>query len=169
MRVLVSAASKHGATAEIADAIGKELRSRGLDATVAPPVDAGEIERYDAVVLGSAVYAGHWLEPAKQLAKRWDGSFDGRPVWLFSSGPVGDPSRSIVQRMEQDPVDLAGVRTITAARDHHMFAGRLDRRSLSLPERAFTLVIRGMEGDFRDWDDVTRWAGRIAGELQPTA
>jgi hypothetical protein len=48
---------------------------------------------YDAVVLGSAVYAGHWLKPARALADRCAAALRARPVWLFSSGPVGDPAK----------------------------------------------------------------------------
>ena len=36
-RVLVSAASRHGATAEIAQAIGQALSEQGLTVTVVPP------------------------------------------------------------------------------------------------------------------------------------
>jgi menaquinone-dependent protoporphyrinogen oxidase len=48
-----------------------------------------DVAGYDAVVLGSAVYFGHWLEEARELLLRcaiapWD-----LPVWIFSSGPVG--------------------------------------------------------------------------------
>ena len=91
MRVLVTAATKYGATAEIAQAIGDALRDRGLEPTVLPPGQVEGIDGYDAVVLGSAVYAGHWLKPAQELVDRWAGALTGRPVWLFSSGPVGDP------------------------------------------------------------------------------
>ena len=37
---------------------------------VRPAEEVGSIDDYNAVVLGSAVYAGHWLESARGLAKR---------------------------------------------------------------------------------------------------
>ena len=61
MRILVTTASKHAATHEIGQALAEGLRRRGVDAVAAPlgsdppPADA------DAVVIGSAVYAGHWM------------------------------------------------------------------------------------------------------------
>jgi menaquinone-dependent protoporphyrinogen oxidase len=70
MKVLVTAATKHGATGEIATAIGEVPGGRGLDTTVIAPEQVGTLEDYDAVVLGSAVYAGHWLKPARELVDR---------------------------------------------------------------------------------------------------
>jgi menaquinone-dependent protoporphyrinogen IX oxidase len=55
-RVLVSAASRHGATAEIAQAIGQALSGQGLTVAVIPPGDVGSLDGYDAVIIGSAVY-----------------------------------------------------------------------------------------------------------------
>jgi menaquinone-dependent protoporphyrinogen oxidase len=90
MKVLVTAASKHGATAEIGATIGEVLGGeQGLDATVVPPEEVAAVDGYDAVVLGSAVYAGHWMAAAKELVDRAGSALAGKPVWLFSSGPGG--------------------------------------------------------------------------------
>ena len=64
---------------------------RGWDAVVVPPEQVEGIDSFDAVVLGSAVYAGHWLKPARGLVERSRDALAARPVWLFSSGPIGDP------------------------------------------------------------------------------
>jgi len=169
MKVLVTAATKHGATGEIAAAVGDVLRKRGLDVAVKAPEDVSSVEHYDAVVLGSAVYVGHWLTPAIDLVERSADALAARPVWLFSSGPVGDPSRKLVQQIGADPVDLAMLRTTTHARDHHMFAGKLEKKHLSFPQKAALTVFRGLEGDFRDWAEIEQWASRIADSLQGRA
>ncbi|HEX4933345.1 MAG TPA: flavodoxin domain-containing protein, partial [Gemmatimonadaceae bacterium] len=67
MRVLVSVASKHGATDEIGHAVAGALREAGVDAVEVDPAQVTGVEPYDAVILGSAVYAGRWMEPVKQL------------------------------------------------------------------------------------------------------
>lgn len=90
MRVLVTAASKHGATAEIAVAIAQSIEETGHHAVVARPEEVLSIEGYEAVVLGSAVYAGHWLEESRGFVKRHRAALAELPVWLFSSGPIGD-------------------------------------------------------------------------------
>jgi menaquinone-dependent protoporphyrinogen oxidase len=165
MKVLVTAASQHGSTAMIAEAIGDELRARGLDVTVAVPEEVGALADFDAVILGSAVYTGHWLKPATELAKRIGAELERQPVWLFSSGPVGDPSRKLVQQMGVDPADVSTLMATTRASEHRVFAGELERRRLRGPQRAALFVFRGLEGDFRDWSAIRAWADAIADKL----
>ena len=171
MKVLVSAASKHGATSEVAEEMAKALREAlnerggegGEDTVVEmrPAEEVSSVEDYDAVVLGSAVYAGHWLESARELAERHAAALAERPTWLFSVGPVGDPPKP-----DEDPVDVAPILEATKARDHRIFAGKLDRSALGFAEKAIVLALRAPEGDFRNWEDIRRWAKEIAAALQ---
>jgi menaquinone-dependent protoporphyrinogen oxidase len=160
MRVLVTAASKHGATAEIAQAIGDVLAGRELDVTVAPVDRVAAVDGYDAIVAGSAVYAGHWLKPAKEFLERHADTLMERQVWLFSSGPLGDPAVP-----EEDPVEVEWLMRETGAVEHRVFAGVLDRDRLSLTERAVAKVVRAPYGDYRDWDDIRAWAAEVAKRL----
>ena len=164
-RVLISAASGHGSTTEIARVIGDTLIAKHIDVDIVPPAAVDFIEDYDAVILGSAVYAGHWLAPARDFAIRFRDQLAARRVWLFSTGPVGDPSRKIVQSMEQDPADVTRIQRDIEVRGHQMFAGKLDPQALSHAQRASLLVFRGMDGDFRDWAVITQWADGIAADL----
>jgi menaquinone-dependent protoporphyrinogen oxidase len=164
-RVLISAASEHGSTTEIARLIGDTLINNHVAVDIVPPAAVDSIEDYDAVILGSAVYAGHWLAPARDFAIRFRDPLAARRVWLFSSGPVGDPSRKLVQSMEQDPADVTRIQQDIEVRGHRMFAGKLDPQALSIMQRASLLVFRGMRGDFRDWAVVTQWADSIVADL----
>ena len=87
-RVLVAYGTKHGATAEIAQAIARALSAAGLEVDVQRARRVRSLERYRAVVLGSAVYAGRWRRDALRLLQRSE--LGEREVWLFSSGPVGE-------------------------------------------------------------------------------
>jgi menaquinone-dependent protoporphyrinogen oxidase len=145
---------KHGATAEIADRVGDVPRERGLDVINSSAERADALEGYDAVILGSAVYAGRWMKQARELADR-------RPaVWLFSSGPIGDPPKP-----EEDLVDVAGIVGSLGVRGHQVFAGKIDKSKLTFGERAIVTTLRAPEGDFRDWDQIESWAGDIADTL----
>jgi menaquinone-dependent protoporphyrinogen oxidase len=164
MRVLVTAASKHGATHEIADAIARGLREHGRQAGLV--VESIAVERgpspgrYDAVVLGSAVYAGGWRDEARRWATEHAAELRTRPVWLFSSGPIGDPPFP-----PDEPHDAAPLLQVTGARGHAVFPGRLEKQRLTFPERAMVTAMRAPLGDFRDWVAVDAWAAEITDAL----
>ena len=160
MKVLISAASKYGATSEIAQAIADALAAKGLEVTVVKPAQAGAIEQFDAVVLGSAVYMGRWMKPGRELAQRQAAALAARPVWLFSSGPVGEPPKPA-----DNPVDVSMILQSTKSRDHQIFTGKLVKKHLSFPHRAIAAATRVQEGDFRNWDDIRAWATSIADTL----
>lgn len=164
MHVLVSVASRHGSTAELAIALANALEEEGVKATVLAPEAVASLEGYDAVVVGSAVYMGHWLEAARRFAERNAVALRERPVWLFSSGPVGDPPRPA-----EDPVDVAALVPLTGAREHRLLPGRLDRRDLGFSEKAIAVAVRATEGDFRSWEDVRSWGRAIARQLSSPA
>jgi menaquinone-dependent protoporphyrinogen oxidase len=159
MKVLVTVATRHGASAEVAAMIARVLRLRGMEATELRPADVADIEEYDAVVLGSAVYAGRWLAPARSLVERLQPQLAARPVWLFSSGPIGDPPNPV------KPVDVSGVVASTGAIEHRLFAGKLDKSELGLLERVIVRAAHASDGDFRDWREVSHWAAEIADTL----
>jgi menaquinone-dependent protoporphyrinogen oxidase len=149
MKVLVAFASKHGATKEIAEAIGRRLAEAGVVVDVDAVGEVSDLAQYDAVILGSAVYMGNWLEGARRFVTEHAGELAARPTWLFSSGPTGDPPRPAPERA----VSIDAITASITPKDHRLFPGKLDRHQLSFPERAVVLAVRGAEGDYRDWDE----------------
>lgn len=164
MKVLITTASRHGAAAEIAQAIGTTLRQERFDVDIRTPEGVLDVDEYDAVILGSGVYAGHWLKSAKEFAFRFGTELQSRPVFLFSCGPLGDPAKPT-----EVPVDVASINRATGAADHRIFSGRLDKADLRLPERVVVATVRAPYGDFRDWDEIAEWARGIATTLRPEA
>ena len=164
MKILVSAASRHGATNEIARAIADALIEQGIEADLRRPEEVASLAPYDGVVLGSGVYAGRWLGPAKQLIEREAAALASRPVWLFSSGPLGDPLKP-----EHDPEDVELLLKRTHAVGHRLFAGKIDGRQLGIAEKTILAVVRAPEGDFRPWPAITEWASEIAAAMRARA
>jgi menaquinone-dependent protoporphyrinogen oxidase len=166
--VLIVVASEHGATREIARTIRDTLDEHGIGADLVPPDVVPSLSDYGAVILGSAVYAGHWLPAARDFATRFRAQLATRRVWLFSSGPVGDPARKMVQAMGEEPAEVRALTEAIRPRDHRMFAGKLDPRQLRGLQRASLLVFPGLRGDFRDWTRIRAWAEEIAADLTTT-
>src|SRR5689334_10955807 len=94
--ILVTYASKYGATKEIAQKIGEVLCQTGLQVDVFPVDGTLDITPYKAIILGSAIYIGKWQQEAVEFLKANEKILASRQVWLFSSGPTG----------EGDPVEL---------------------------------------------------------------
>jgi menaquinone-dependent protoporphyrinogen oxidase len=161
MRVLVAASSKHGATAEIAAEIGRVLSDRGVDTLVMRLEDVFDVSGFDAVVLGSAIYAGRWTGEARRFVNEHGAELAQRPTWLFSSGPIGEP----LKPDEESAVKIADAVEKTAAREHRLFAGRIDRSVLGFGERTVVRMVGAKDGDYRDWEDVRAWAASIAAAL----
>jgi menaquinone-dependent protoporphyrinogen oxidase len=160
MRILVAVASKHGATLEIAEAIGATLRSRGHEVdVVVPDVDVA-LREYDAVVCGSAVYGGSWRPDAVRFLEYRADDLRALPVWLFESGPVGNPD--LVEPMGAGR-QLA---SLVAARGLAIFDGRIDRSLLSMGEKAIITMVRVKDNDLRDFDLVEEWAESMGVALQ---
>jgi menaquinone-dependent protoporphyrinogen oxidase len=174
MRVLVAYASKHGSTREIADRVAGVLRAGGADAEAMPVGAAVDPSGYDAFVVGSAVYYDSWMKEAVRFVRAHRVRLASRPLWLFSSGPIGRSRTDGDGRDLRDvsvPKEIAGFRAALRPRDHRVFFGVLDRRRFTLVERLLWVLPAGGElfrdGDFRDWADVDGWAARIARELAP--
>lgn len=161
MKVLVTVASRHGSTAAIATAVADVLAEAGLEVDRMDPADVASLDGYDAVVLGSAVYAGRWMGEATDLVERHEAALAQLPVWVLSSGPLGDPAEPAGP--PPGPEELIGR---LQPRDHRVFAGAIDRADLSLAERAIVKVVKAPYGDFRDWDAVRAWALSIADALR---
>lgn len=163
MKVLVAYSSKHGATAGIAERIGERFTARGFNADVIDIRKNPDPVEYDAIVLGSAVYIGSWQKQAVAFVHAHVPQLRVRPVWLFSSGPLAEPSLD-------EPKTLAELRGLIAPRGHKVFPGALKKDALSLPERVVIAAVssqmkKDLEGDFREWEEIDAWADSIVREL----
>jgi menaquinone-dependent protoporphyrinogen oxidase len=187
-RVLVVHASRHGATRGIAERIGTVLEGEGLEVEVAAASSAPSVGGRDAVVVGSGVYMGSWLDDAIEFLRANQGVLSARPVWLFSSGPL---TASKTYDAEKDPIENAlgpaegpgsgGRRKVQelaeliGVREHHVFAGAYDptQAPKTLAERFVRIIPASKDvlptGDYRDWPAIDAWAREIAAEMPVTA
>jgi menaquinone-dependent protoporphyrinogen oxidase len=159
MKALVTVSSRHGSTTEIGAAIADAFRTAGLDVDLISPGQVASLDGYDAVVVGSGIYMGRWLAPARDFVTGHFDELRGKAVWLFSSGPVTGAD---------DPADSAeGLKLLelVGGREHRLFAGRLEKEGLSFTERTLARMIKSPWGDYRPWDAIREWAASIAETL----
>lgn len=176
MNILVAFASRHGSTQEIAERIAERLGAAGLTAEARRVDSVSSLAGYDAFVVGSAAYMFHWLGEAHGFVRRNRRLLATKPVWLFSSGPLGtEPTdeKGRDQKVVTIPKEMPELQAAIGARDHRVFFGayRRDRPPKGLAERFMRLMPAAKEaipeGDFRDWPEIESWADEIARALEP--
>jgi menaquinone-dependent protoporphyrinogen oxidase len=164
--VVVTYATAAGSTAGIAERIAAVLRADGCDVDCSPAGPGVDLERADAVVVGSAIHDMAWLPPALEVVHRLAAS-GHRPVWCFSVGavtPRGRFTRFVASReaarVRQDfPAELS-------PRRHQVFGGVVELHGIPVWGRLFYRLVGARPGDHRDWAAVEAWAARIATDLR---
>ena len=180
MDILVTYASRHGATQGIAEHIARTLEARGLGVTLRPVKDADWVDHYDAFVIGSAAYLGGWLDEATAFVRRNRDTLAAHPVWFFSSGPVGPDAVDAKGRDQLEaatPKEFAEFARTIGPRDERVFFGAYDPDAppSGIAEGLMHRFMRVMPearkalpaGDYRDWPAIEAWAEGIASELEP--
>lgn len=168
--VLVAYATKHRSTQEIAEAITAELHANAHNADCR---DAGEAtaKGYDAVVLGSAVYAGRWRPEARRFLRHEHARLATIPFWVFSSGPVGEQKDPVPPDAAKwlEPRSIVEAAEAAGVREHVVFGGRVPSEPGGFLERAMQRNVPDEFSDLRDWDQIRTWAARISSTLASTA
>jgi len=175
MRALVAYASRHGATAGIADRIASGLSAAGIDAEARSVGEVDDPQAFDAVVVGAAAYMFHWLKDATRFVKHHRDALAAKPVWIFSSGPTGT---DLVDEKGQDifeasrPKEFPELEKMIHPRGERVFFGAWDPDAppIGMAERFVKKMPKAAaaipSGDFRDWDAIDAWTAEIAAELQ---
>ena len=186
MTTLIVHASRHGATAGIAQRIGEVLSEEGIDAVVQPAADMPDPRPFDACIVGGGVYMGSWVKDGTRYLERYADSLSTRPTWLFSSGPL--PGSSKEAKGAVDPIENAfgplegpgsgGRKAIEALsarirpRGHAVFQGAFDPTDppTSMAERVVRVLPMAKAmlptGVFREWPVIEAWAREVAAELR---
>ena len=154
--ILVAYATRYGSTAEVAEAVGDELRKAGAEVDVQPISDVQDLSPYRAVIIGSPIYMGKWLPEAQVFVERHQQYLRGIPVAYFAVGlTIMGGTPDAIRKAE---ASMGQVRMLVNPVDIGIFPGRLESSRLSMADRAITKLIRAKTGDFRDWEAVRAWA-----------
>ena len=151
------------------------LTRGGHTAQAVPVEDSGPPEQYDAVVLGGARRTcSTGSNPPCSTRTATGTRCAARPVWLFSSGPLGSDevdAEGHDVRAGARPREFDELTAALSPRGERVFFGAFhpDQKPIGLGERITRAMPAAHDllpgGDFRDWDDIEAWATHIAHEL----
>jgi menaquinone-dependent protoporphyrinogen oxidase len=153
--VLVAFGTKHGSTEEVAGAIAATLREKELEVMLRPASEVDNLEGYDGVVIGAALYMGRVHKDVRRLLRRLHSELAPLPVAVFAMGPLTMKPEDVVASRSQLDATLAktpDVQPVVTA----IFGGVVHPEELSFPFSHMPAA------DARDWDAIAKWAEEVA-------
>ncbi len=154
-KVLIVYGSKRGGTAGIADMVANAMKTSGVTVDVLAAETPTNVSQYDAVIIGGGIYAGNWHEAAYLFTSQHQDELLSRPIWLFSSGPLDDSASDGAMPLQEQ---VKSVLNRLKAQGHMTFGGYFPEGAQGLPAEA---VAKTQPGDWRDPDQISRWATSI--------
>jgi menaquinone-dependent protoporphyrinogen oxidase len=158
-RILVAYTTRNGSTAEIAQAICRELVSAGHT------VDLNEIKKvstlagYAAIVIGGPLYMGSVDSAVGKFVGNNHEQLLKMPVAAFVVGlaPKNPDPGAVEAAMAALRKSLGPVTPVSSV----LFAGKLDPAKVNFVMRKFLEMAKIPAGDFREWDAIAAWAREL--------
>jgi menaquinone-dependent protoporphyrinogen oxidase len=153
--ILVAYATKHGSTQQVAQTIAAMLRKESLAVDTRPVADVTDLDSYDGVVLGAALYMGRLHVDARRFLRRHCKDLESTPLAVFAMGPLTDDEKQVEgsqKQLQHALSKLPGVRPVSTA----IFGGVVRPSELHFPFSHMPA------SDARDWKQIEQWALEIA-------
>jgi len=163
-RILVTYASQAGATAGVAEAIGKSLAEAGSQVDVRPIKEVTDLSAYQAVVIGSAVHSGKWMPEAVEFAERNQSVLRRMPTAIFQVCMMLATDNAQYRSMVPTWLDPLKQKLSPVAAGSFSGAVLLDhypKFTDKLGMRIFLASVKLKEGDYRDWKAIRTWAENL--------
>jgi menaquinone-dependent protoporphyrinogen oxidase len=157
--VLVTYATKHGSTDEVAESVAETLRETGLEVELAPAGAVEDLAAYGAVVLGTAIHMGRLHADTRLFLRRFREELAARPLAVYGMGPRTTEPGDLDASRSQLTGGLARVPEL-APFAVTIFGGVLDPSELRFPFNRMAAV------DARDWYAIQTWAALVASHLR---
>ena len=156
--VLVAYATRQGSTREVAEAVTKTLRAHGVEVEIRPAGEVENLDPYDAVVLGGALYTGHLHRDARAFLRRHRDELATLPLAVFGMGPKtlaeGDVAGSRAQ-LDRELAKVPELEPVSVA----IFGGVVDPSKLHFPFSHLP------QTDARDWNAIKAWSIELVNQL----
>ncbi len=166
--ILVTYASTHGSTQEVAEVVAATLRERGLAVDLQSARNVRTLAGYTAVVLGAPLYMFHWHKDARGFLARYQGTLaGGLPIAIFAGGPFGAGDeqawQEVRRQLDQDLAKFPWLKPVSV----QLIGGKFDPAKLRFPYSLIPALRQMPASDLRDWTAIRTWASNLAAQLQP--
>jgi menaquinone-dependent protoporphyrinogen oxidase len=167
-KVLIAYVTRSGSTEDVAEAMGTTMEEAGVLVDVKPMAVVDAIADGTPVILGAALYVGHFPREFHGFLNRFQRELENARPWIFVLGPTDKDPKHFTQAEEQARKELAKYPWLHAA-DVRVMGGKFDPNHLKLTF-PFNLVMKFPGNpmrklpvsDTRDWEWIRRWALAIA-------
>jgi len=159
--VLLAYASRFGSTQEVAETIASILSEAELEVDLQPMQEVKSLDRYDAVVLGAAIYNAKWHPEAHQFLSQHQDVFSQLPVAIFTLGPLSPSEaakRNSRHQLDRELAKYPWLKPVAV----EIFAGKYDPSKPGLGFLDRFVPAR----DLRNWDAIRAWANALSAQLQ---
>ena len=163
--VLVTWATRYGSTEEVAHTIADDLLKQGLAVNAQPISAVTSLERYDAIVIGCALYMMRLHKDARRFLSRHRDELLRRPVGVFVLGPLHADAKEFAEAEKQMKKELAKFPWFAPVAQQ-VVGGRFDPDRLGLPFSLIPPLRKMPASDARDWTSIHAWAGTLPAVLQ---
>jgi menaquinone-dependent protoporphyrinogen oxidase len=192
-KILVAYTTMSGSTVEVAKAVADGLGQGKISVDLQPITQIADPSSYDAVVLGAPMILGWhrdmiafivqnqealkdvpvaYFTTQLHLTKLPETEVNGVPIFLDPklAKPPANPNKMNISEKAGTPASCVGpalektpmVKPVSVG----FFGGKLDYGTLKLLPKLFVkLIIRGVAGDYRNWDAVHQWVDEIRPQL----
>lgn len=159
--ILLAYASRFGSTQEVAETIAATLREGSLKVDLQPMQEVKSLDRYDAIVLGAAIYNAKWNADAHQFVMQHQDALSQLPVAIFTLGPLSPSDaakRNSRRQLDSELAKYPWLKPVAV----EIFAGKYDP---SKPGMGFFDKFVPAR-DLRNWDAIRAWAKALSAQLQ---
>ena len=158
-RILVAYATRNGSTAEIAQAICKELISAGYTVDLSEIKKISTLAGYAVIVIGGPLYMGSVDSAVGKFVGNNHEQLQKMPVAVFVVGlaPKNPDPGAVEAAMAAMRKSLGPVTPVSSV----LFAGKLDPAKVNFVMRKFLEMAKIPAGDFRDWGAIAAWAREL--------
>lgn len=164
-KILVTYASTHGSTQQVAEFVAQVMREQGLPIDLQPARVVRSLEGYSAVVIGAPLYIFHMHKDAIRFLTRHQAVLSAMPVAVFAGGPFGkgddEEWQEVQKEIDQELSKFPWLQPVSV----EMIGGKFDPLHLRFPWNFLPAMKQIPANDLRDWEKIRAWANGLVRQL----